>query len=130
MTARRKPGGGKGRKDGAGRPPKFSREQLQVAALALVDARGLAALSMRSLADALGTGPMTLYNHVRNREDLDTLLVDAVLAGASWSRAPRNDWRDEVEEIAAAGWRAVRSHPAVIPLVLTRRSRSLPMLEL
>jgi AcrR family transcriptional regulator len=113
-----------------GRPARFSREQLQAEALAIVDERGLAALSMRSLADALGTGPMTLYNHVRNRADLDVLLVDAVFAEARWPRTARADWRDEVEAIAAAGWRAARAHPSVVPLILTRRSRSLPLLEL
>jgi len=112
-----------------GRPPKFSREQLQAAALTLVDAHGLEALSMRSLANALGTGPMTLYNHVQDREDLDTLVADAVMAEARWSPTPHADWRDEVEDVAAAGWRAVRAHPRAIPLILTRRSRSTAGLE-
>jgi AcrR family transcriptional regulator len=113
-----------------GRPPRFSREQLQTAALALVDEHGLAALSMRSLADAIGTGPMTLYNHVKNREDLDVLLVDAVFAEVRLPKAGHDDWRRDVEAIAITGWRAARSHPSVIPLILTRRSRSLPLLEL
>jgi AcrR family transcriptional regulator len=63
-------------------PPKakFTRAQLQAAALALVDAEGLAGLSMRTLASSLGTGPMTLYNYVRDRGDLDALVVEAVMA--------------------------------------------------
>lgn len=107
-----------------GRPPKFSREQLQAAALAIVDAEGLSGLSMRALATALGTGPMTLYNHVEDRADLDGLVVDAVLAEVRWERAPRDDWKDEVREISEAVWRAVRAHPHAVPLILTRRSRS------
>ena len=59
---------------------KFTRAQLQEAALALVDEQGLAALSMRTLAGTLGTGPMTLYNYVKDRDDLDALVVEAVLA--------------------------------------------------
>ena len=59
---------------------KFTRAQLQEAALALVDEQGLAALSMRTLAGALGTGPMTLYNYVKDRDELDALVVEAVLA--------------------------------------------------
>src|SRR4051812_9579495 len=112
-----------------GRPPKFSREQLQAAALALVDEQGLAGLSMRSLAAELGTGAMTLYNHVEHREDLEVLVVDAVMAKAKWPKAQREDWRDDVRAIATAVWRAVRAHPDVIPLVLTRRSRSPAALE-
>lgn len=107
-----------------GRPRKYSREQLQGAALALVDARGLAGLSMRALAAELGTGAMTIYNHVAGREDLDVLVVEAVIAQGEWSQARHADWREDVRHIAAAMWRAVRAHPHAIPLILTRRSRS------
>lgn len=112
-----------------GRPAKFSREQLQAAALALVDAHGLASLSMRSLATELGTGAMTLYNHVEHREDLEVLVVEAVLAGARWSSREHDDWRDDIRHIALAMWRAVRAHPQAIPLILTRRSSSPAVLE-
>ncbi|AKF05141.1 TetR/AcrR family transcriptional regulator [Sandaracinus amylolyticus] len=107
-----------------GRPPKFSRARLQEAALALVDEHGLEGLSMRALASALGTGPMTLYNHVANREDLEVLVVEAVLAQAQWSRGCSDDWREDARELALTVWRALRAHPRVVPLVLTRRSRS------
>ncbi len=112
-----------------GRPARYSRTQLQAAALALVDAEGLGGLSMRTLARRLGTGPMTLYNHVAHREDLELLVVEAVLTEARWSRRPRSDWRAEVRTTATAMWRAVRAHPRVIPLILTRRSRSAAVLE-
>jgi AcrR family transcriptional regulator len=111
------------------RPAKFSREQLQEAALALVDEQGAAALSMRALAQALGTGAMTLYNHVADRADLEALVVDAVLGEARWSPGPHADWRDEVENIAHAMWSAVRAHPHAIPLIVTRRSRSRVVFE-
>lgn len=107
-----------------GRPPKFSRERLQEAALALVDEHGLAGLSMRTLAARIGTGPMTLYNHVRGREDLEVLVVEAVVAGASWAPGDVDDWREQVHDVAVAMWRAVRAHPNAIPLILTRRTRS------
>jgi AcrR family transcriptional regulator len=114
---------------GRGRPPRFSREQLQAAALALVDAEGLAGLSMRSLAKALGTGAMTLYGHVSDRAELDVLVAEAVLAEARWPRKRYDDWRAEVEAIATAMWRAVRAHPHAIPLILTRRSRSAAVVD-
>lgn len=100
---------------------KFTRAQLQKAALALVDAEGLAALSMRTLAGALGTGPMTLYNYVKDRDELDALVVEAVLAEVKPSRS-RDDWQTEVRAIVEATWRTVRRHPHVIPLLLTRRT--------
>ncbi len=41
---------------------RFTKDEIAAAALQIVDAAGLSALSMRSLATALGTGPMTVYN--------------------------------------------------------------------
>lgn len=111
-----------------GRPPKFSRDQLQAAALAIVDEEGLGALTMRSLATRLGTGPMTLYNHVADRADLDVLVVDAVMAQVTVPRR-RGGWRARLEAIAIELWRVMRAHPATVPLILTRRSRSPAVLD-
>lgn len=113
-----------------GRPPKFSIDQLQQAALDIVDREGLAALSMRTLAGTLGTGAMTLYNHVPNREELDILVIDAVLAEARYTAVERDDWRDQVEAIALGTWQAISAHPNAIPLILTRRSRSAITLQM
>ena len=104
-------------------PPraKFTREQLQAAALAIVDAQGLAALSMRSLAATLGTGAMTIYNYLRDRDELDALVVEAVLAQARWPAVAGVDWQQDVRLIARGFWQAIKAHPDVIPLILTRR---------
>jgi AcrR family transcriptional regulator len=112
-----------------GRPAKFTREQLQQAALALVDAHGLAGLTMRALASELGTGAMTLYNYVSQREELELLVVEAVIGAARW--APDGDlpWHEELEALAVMLWRSIRTHPHVIPLILTRRSRSPAVFE-
>ena len=112
-----------------GRPAKFTRAQLQAAALALVDKNGLSGLSMRALATELGTGAMTLYNYVTQREELEVLVAEAVIAEARWSPRSHMHWRDEVRDIATAWWGAVRAHPHAIPLILTRRSRSPAMFE-
>jgi len=104
---------------------KFTRAQLQEAALALVDEQGLSALSMRTLAGALGTGPMTLYNYVKDRDELDALVVEAVLAEVKAPRshgADKENWQADVRAIVEATWRTVRRHPNVIPLLLTRRT--------
>jgi AcrR family transcriptional regulator len=112
-----------GSEDAVGRPPKFSRAQVQQAALEIVDRDGLAELTMRTVANALGTGAMTLYGHVRDRADLETLVVDAVLAGTDLPPAD-GDWQTHVEEICVATWEAVRRHPHAVPLVLNRRGHS------
>ena len=112
-----------------GRPAKFTREQLQQAAVALVDADGLAGLTMRALASRLGTGAMTLYNYVSQREELELLVVEAVIGEIQW--VPNGDlaWDEELEAIAVVLWRSIRVHPNVIPLILTRRSRSPAVFE-
>ncbi len=108
-----------------GRPAKFTRQALQAAALSIVDQQGLGALSMRALAQALGTGPMTLYNYVGRREDLDVLVVEAVVAEAVLPGSRRGArWQDQLLAVARAIWQAMRRHPQTIPLVLTRRSRA------
>jgi AcrR family transcriptional regulator len=95
--------------------------QLQQAALELVDSQGVAALSMRTLAGALGTGPMTIYNYVRDRGELDALVVEAVLANARWP-APSDDWRHDVRAMVQAAWDAIAAHPHAVPLILSRRT--------
>ncbi|RDI55485.1 TetR/AcrR family transcriptional regulator [Nocardia mexicana] len=110
-------------------PRKFTREQLQVAALTLVDDQGLDGLTMRSLASALGTGPMTIYNYVDGRDGLEQLVTEAVMSEARWGSGVFSDWDDEVLAVAEGMWRAVRAHPHAIPLILTRRSIDLATLR-
>ncbi|WP_067833965.1 TetR/AcrR family transcriptional regulator C-terminal domain-containing protein [Nocardia lijiangensis] len=107
---------------------KFTTEQLQAAALALVDGHGPAGLTMRNLAAALGTGPMTIYNYVNGKEGLEQLITGAVAAEAQWTVEPSGDWTDEILAVAEGMWRAIRSHPHAIPLILTRRTLDLPTL--
>ncbi|WP_281919214.1 TetR/AcrR family transcriptional regulator [Nocardia sputorum] len=109
-------------------PKKFTTDQLQIAALALVDEQGLAGLTMRNLAAALGTGAMTIYNYVDGKEGLERLVTGAVLAEARWTVEPSGDWADETRAVAEGMWRAIRSHPHAIPLLLTRRTLDLPTL--
>ncbi|BCI83191.1 TetR family transcriptional regulator [Mycolicibacterium sp. TY66] len=102
---------------------RFTTDEIASAALRIVDESGLAALSMRSLAAALGTGPMTMYNYVADKEGLEELVVAAVSAGIEVPE-PTDDWAADVHATASAVWRGVRAHPAAIPLVLTRRMAS------
>ncbi len=102
---------------------RFTTGEIAVAALRIVDESGVGALSMRSLAAALGTGPMTLYNYVADKEGLEELVVAAIVAGVRLPE-PTDDWQHDAHAIASAMWQGIRAHPAAIPLVLTRRMSS------
>ena len=95
----------------------------KAAALRIVDESGVGALSMRSLAASLGTGPMTLYNYVADKEGLEELVVAAIVAEVRLPE-PTDDWQQDAYAIAGAMWQGIRAHPAAIPLVLTRRMSS------
>lgn len=102
---------------------RFTMAEIQQRALEIVDRDGLGGLTMRSLATALRTGPMTLYNYVSGREELEELVVDAVAARVE-TPEPTDDWVADVRAAATALYRAVREHPGAVPLVLTRRTSS------
>src|SRR5258708_15098578 len=98
---------------------RFTTDEIAAAALAIVDAKRLSALSMRSLAAALGTGPMTVYNYVPDKDGLEELVVAAVVAQVRLPE-PTDDWQQDAYGIADAMWRGIRAHPPAVPLVFTR----------
>jgi AcrR family transcriptional regulator len=65
--------------DATARSP-LSTSTIVAAGIALADEQGVDALTMRNLARTLGYEVMSLYNHVRDKDDLLTLMVDAVAA--------------------------------------------------
>src|SRR2546421_12076971 len=83
---------------------RFTTDEIAAAALEIVDAAGLNALSMRSLAAALGTGPMTVYNYVADKEGLEELVVAAVVA-AGQPPDPTDDWPHDAYAGAGGMWR-------------------------
>jgi len=110
--------------------PPLSRERIVAAAVELLDAEGVDGLTMRRLADRLGSGVMSLYWHVDNKEDVFELALDSVheyrappQAGGSQS------WRGEIVHMLE-DWRAsmlrhpwsasLLQRPALGPNVLDR----------
>ncbi|MFF4036889.1 TetR/AcrR family transcriptional regulator [Streptomyces sp. NPDC001816] len=59
-----------------GRPPRISREEIIGTALRILDEEGVDRLTMRRLAAEIGSTPMALYHHVRNKDELLVLLLD------------------------------------------------------
>ncbi|MGB0101051.1 MAG: TetR/AcrR family transcriptional regulator [Nocardioides sp.] len=100
-----------------GRPPvrrgpkqKASLDEVLDAAIELADADGLAAVSMRGLARALGLGAMTLYTYVPGRDELVVLMVDQVL-GRTERPTHRDEVRRRVEAVAESAYAELSEHP-------------------
>jgi AcrR family transcriptional regulator len=101
----------------------LSRTRILEAALELADGDGIDALSMRRLAQQLGVDPMSLYNHVQDKDDLLDGIVDIVIGeiepstdGADWMASLR-------ETILRARWTLLR-HPWAPRVIESRRDAS------
>jgi AcrR family transcriptional regulator len=92
-----------------GPKPRRSADEVVQAAIAIADAEGLAAVSMRRVADALGLSPMSLYTYVPSKAELLDLMLDRVAAEVLPPDAP--DWRGKLEQLARDRWRLVQRHP-------------------
>jgi AcrR family transcriptional regulator len=92
----------------------LTREAIVAAAIAVADADGLAAVSIRRVAGDLGTRPMSLYTHIASKEDLLDLMVNEVIAEALVPEPLPEDWRAAVREIALRSHDAFVNHPWVV----------------
>ena len=93
-----------------GPAPSLSRGEIATAAIALADARGIEAVSMRAIAIALGVGAASLYRYVARKDELIELMVDEVM-GNDLHFEIRGDWRDDLRSFAQ-GLRAMTlRHP-------------------
>lgn len=81
------------------------------AAVAIADAEGLTALTMRRLAAELGVSAMSLYRHVSTKEQLVALMADATFGEHALPERPPPHWRERLELSAALQWRLYRAHP-------------------
>lgn len=78
----------------------LSQDSIVDAALTVLDRDGLAALSMRSTAQELGTGPASLYAHVADKSELLDLLLERVFGEITLPRRIPGGWRLELRALA------------------------------
>ncbi|MFD1147155.1 TetR/AcrR family transcriptional regulator [Saccharothrix hoggarensis] len=97
----------------------LSRDRVLRAAAAIADARGVGALTMRSLADGLGVKPMSLYHHVANKDEILDGIVDLVFSRIELP-TPGGDWRHEMRRRARSARDVLRRHPWAIGLLESR----------
>ncbi|HET7761366.1 MAG TPA: DUF429 domain-containing protein [Phycicoccus sp.] len=103
------------------RRPGLSRDSVVAAAVALADAEGLAALSMRALAGRLGVEAMSLYHHVPNKEALLDAMVDLVF-GEFHTPVAAGPWRDELRRRSVSARDVLLRHRWGVGLMDSRRT--------
>lgn len=102
-----------------GKRQPLSRDAIVTAALELVDAGGMEALSMRALGAKLGVQAMSLYNHVANKEAVLDGLHERLLMQIELD-ADATDWVEALRS-GVRSYRAVaRAHPQAFVLLATR----------
>lgn len=100
---------------------RLSRDAVIQAAITLIGEIGIDVLSMRKLAEALGVEAMSLYNHVKNKEDLLDAMVDTIVA-SMYVPAPSNDWRQEIAHAYLSSHEILMEHPWASMLLVSRPS--------
>jgi len=88
----------------------LNRERVLAGAVVVADADGLAALTMRSLAQELGVKPMSLYHHVANKDEILDGIVDVVF-GEIELPPPAAGWRPAMRSRAVSARQVLRRHP-------------------
>jgi AcrR family transcriptional regulator len=103
----------------AGRPAQYSRAEITAAALAIADADGLDAVSMRRVAAELGTGAASLYRYVETRDELLDLMTDAT--GAEYELSPPTGaWLADLIAVGEQARLVLRRHRWLAGLSITR----------
>lgn len=97
----------------------LTRERVLVAAIELADEQGFDAVSMRRVGDALDVEAMSLYRHVRNKDDLLDGMVDAVIAQFP-ARDESVEWRESLRGLVRGAHDVLLAHPWVAGLATSR----------
>jgi len=98
----------------------LTRERIVETALRIMDSEGLEAVTMRRVGHELGVEAMSLYGHVRDKEEILSGVIEAVMAEFEFPH-DHPDWREAARR-AARAWRALlTAHPNVLTLMSHQR---------
>jgi AcrR family transcriptional regulator len=109
-------------------PPELNRDEVVRTAIAIADAEGLAALSMRRIAAELGVSTMALYRYVGGKDALVLKMVDAAIGEFPFPATPPATWREGIETAARLQWAAYRKHLWLGSAISLSRPQLLPNL--
>jgi AcrR family transcriptional regulator len=106
--------------DDPDRRPQLTRQRVVTEALAVIAEDGVQALTMRNLAARLGVVPGALYHHVGNKQQLQDLLLDGVLAEIDLHLDPSLSWAGQLKLLAHRLRVVLEAHPGVAAILKTR----------
>jgi AcrR family transcriptional regulator len=96
----------------------LTRQRVVAAAVELADSDGIESISMRRLAQELGVEAMSLYTHVRNKDDLLDGMADAVISQIPLAGGP--GWKTSLRHMALAARKVMLRHPWAPRIIETR----------
>ena len=102
-----------------GPAPEHSRAEIAAAGIALADASGIGAVTMRSAAAAVGTAPASLYRYVASREELVQLMANQVYGEFSFSEPSAGHPVPDLLGLARQGLAMYRRHPWLLDVPAT-----------
>jgi AcrR family transcriptional regulator len=105
------------RSRGNARQPRLSRDAILDRALAVADAEGIDAVSVRRLARDLGVTPMALYWHVDDKNALLHALGDRLLGGLDLTVDERMPWPEQLRAFVVSFTAVLRAHPSAAMLI-------------
>jgi AcrR family transcriptional regulator len=102
----------KPRRDRANAAPRrpLTRDLIVEAAIGVLDAEGLDAVSMRRVAQELGTGPASLYAHVANKDELLAQMLDVIAGEMTLVEPDAGRWQEQLKEVARENRAVWRKH--------------------
>ena len=112
----------------AGARNPLTRERVLRAAVAYADEHGIEELSMRKLGAELGVEAMSLYHHVKNKDEILDGMVDVIVEEIQIAE-PEGVWQEALRHQILVAREGVRSHPWLPGLLDSRKQMSLPVIK-
>jgi AcrR family transcriptional regulator len=99
----------------------LSRDRVVLAAMAIADEHGIETLTMRRLGEALAVEAMSLYNHVANKDDLLSAILDAVVGEYDLPDS-HGEWKAALRASAISANQVLLRHRWAPSLLVTFRT--------
>lgn len=103
-----------------GPKPRLTVDRVVEVAIALADAEGLAALSMRRVAERLGVTAMSLYTYVPSKAELLDVMLDRTYGETARPEGVEGGWRARLELVARETWALYLRHPWLLHVATSR----------